>query len=443
MSYRPRLVESGAPISQDDHDVDAFLDAEIRKQQTLQESDGHDEYHSRNRKAYQSHKSSSHKQSSLISSLGGAASRSSLDSRPREKLQTKIVIGGRSRRSPQETQTQYRYELNLPLKEKKSKLKTSIEIHDSQSHDCMDMDFEQNHEYGINQQEHNMNNAHQSHPQHSANNQYNTSFLSYQHTIHDQALDMHHPMYEHHDRHISIQHSSPIQSERMEVDETGAQRLPLIVIDGANIAYAYTQATTPSSHSKNIEPNVLGINVAVQYFVTAGCRVSVVIPSYWLNRNPKYNSNSTIQASDQIAILSSLKEQNMLMCSPPTDDDDSYCIAIARRIDNQFKNRRKVSSLQSYSHNHYSTSSDLTSLGGAYILSNDLYRDAQQRDVSGNLKDWLDGEDDLGVSKRISYSFADLGSIDQFGDVKLDFVPNPRHPLTAMIERIHRSDSFI
>lgn len=259
-------------------------------------------------------------------------------------------------------------------------------------------------------------------------------------------------------------------SERMEIDDTHLQRLPLVVLDGANIAYAYSQATETtstsngsylSSSSKNgLIPNVLGIQIAVSYFLHGGCRVQVVVPVYWMRRKPTSKNNGGISGdnrsssskynssviSSQLDILNRLKEQNILCCSPPTDDDDAYCISIARRIDARFEARKKTSSsLQSYATSHFANfGDDLTSIGGAYILSNDLFRDAKDRDLSGDLTRWLDGDDNDELlhclPRRISYSFANLGSMNKYGDAQLDFVPNPRHPLIAMIERSHRTN---
>lgn len=251
-------------------------------------------------------------------------------------------------------------------------------------------------------------------------------------------------------------------SERMEIDDTHLQRLPLVVLDGANVAYAYSQATETSSSLSNgayisssssggnkngLVPNVLGIQIAVSYFLHGGCRVQVVVPVYWMRRKPGNGSSSHVLGNaSQLDILNRLKEQNILCCSPPTDDDDAYCISIARRIDARFEARKKTSSsLQVYAMSHFSNfDDDLTKIGGAYILSNDLFRDAQDRDLTGDLTRWLDGDEHEGahcsLPRRISYSFADLGSMNQYGDGQLDFVPNPRHPLIAMIERSHRKN---
>jgi len=239
------------------------------------------------------------------------------------------------------------------------------------------------------------------------------------------------------------------QTERMEIDDIHLQRLPIVIMDGANVAYAYAQATgTPSTslnatscNKNSVEPNFLGIEIAVSFFLKAGCRVQVVVPQYFLRRKPRDGNNHSANAlapSPQLDILNKLRDQNILCCSPPTDDDDSYCIAIARRIDAKFCARRKESSLSSYAQTHWSTSNDLTSIGGAFILSNDLFRDAQRREMSGDLTQWLGGEDGMGLPKRVSYSFAELGSINKYGDLQLDFVPNPRHPLVATIDRLNR-----
>lgn len=109
------------------------------------------------------------------------------------------------------------------------------------------------------------------------------------------------------------QNSSSVN--RMEGVETGPQ-LPLVVMDGANIAHAYSQAkaamyeqqysrtlTTSSivaalgsqnGVSDRREPDVEGIKVAVDYFLSGGaqCRVMVVLPSYWLRTKPRSGDNS-------------------------------------------------------------------------------------------------------------------------------------------------------
>merc|ERR1712232_477212 len=112
--------------------------------------------------------------------------------------------------------------------------------------------------------------------------------------------------------------------------------------------------------------------------------------------------------TDQWEVLQHLKKEGKLVMAPPTDDDDAYVLTIAFRE----HNRRK----------HFN--------GGAYCLSNDLYRDAQQRDP--NLADWLSSPPN-GEGGRISYAFVDMGQVDDFGQRLLDIVPNPRHPLVSYV----------
>ena len=263
--------------------------------------------------------------------------------------------------------------------------------------------------------------------------------------------------------------------ERMEVDELHSQRLPMVIIDGANVAYAYAQATGSMNSGTGIgkvEPNVLGIQLACSYFRNAGCRVQVVIPAYWMRKKHNYGHSSPTLEQNEIQILQHLKDQNLLFCSPPTDDDDAYCIAIARRIDARFQNRSQGSSsgtdipISAFSSLQQSTSTftscassssdnlpvdnDLTSIGGGFILSNDLFRDAIARDPSGDLRQWLKGAQSASInankftSRLISYSFGEFGSMNKYGDEQLDFLPNPRHALVALVERSKRShDSYI
>ena len=94
----------------------------------------------------------------------------------------------------------------------------------------------------------------------------------------------------------------------------------------------------------------------------------------------------------------------------------------------------------------------LTEQGGGFVLSNDQFRDAQSRDRTSSapsgLDEWLEGKK-KGSSRlrdrihnipgRISYSFGDVGSMDQYGDPKYDLTPNPRHPLVEEIEQANRA----
>ena len=343
-------------------------------------------------------------------------------------------------------------------------------------------------------------NPHQHHNRHpnESNHQY-ISYSDYNHQNHNI------PSYLNNDHHYHPE----ILEERMEIEDI-LPKPPLIVLDGANIAYAYVQTfqSTPSlssssssfggkrhhhSHSPPLEPNALGIKLAVEYFLHAGCRVQVVIPAYWIRNRQHHSKNLTTSSSSShqqhLQILNQLQEQNILCCSPPTDDDDAYCIAIARREDGRSRLRRKgrhvtsttttstiyhtpevngsamnapsQSSLANQEHGLLNTSSsftDLTIMDGGFIVSNDLYRDAIYRDSTHDLKRWLDGPSSVAslsikkanhskdddhrhwknhvddIPRRISYSFADLGSIDTYGDAILDFVPNPRHALISMID---------
>jgi len=137
----------------------------------------------------------------------------------------------------------------------------------------------------------------------------------------------------------------------------------------------------------------------------------------------------------QIDILQNLEDHNILCCSPPADDDDAYVIAMARREDGRARRKNR----------HYTSSSlsdNISTAGGAFVLSNDFFRDAMARDSSDELKYWLKGSraNDLPYCPpgRISYSFCELGSMNEYGDPQLDFMPNPRHTLIETIEKINR-----
>jgi len=217
---------------------------------------------------------------------------------------------------------------------------------------------------------------------------------------------------------------------RMEIEDIG-NKPPLLILDGANIAYSYAQVAFPNM--KVQIPHVKGIQIAVDYFLKVHYRVQVVIPTSWI-RSKRY----AVLDSSQLDILHQLQTQNLICCTPPTDDDDAYALAMARREDSRARVRK-------FNHSQGGPKGGAYLDGGAFVVSNDLYRDAIERDGNGELKEWLEGIsswnekiDSYGSPGRISYSFCDLGSIDRYGSPQLDFVPNPRHPLIQRIEEFYR-----
>jgi Zc3h12a-like Ribonuclease NYN domain len=201
------------------------------------------------------------------------------------------------------------------------------------------------------------------------------------------------------------------------------QKAPLVVLDGANVAHAYGTALM-GMYSKGrgeAEPNPIGIDVAVQYFCAVGIRVLVVLPQYWFRSKGGWN---TVRAEHE-QVLNSLQERGFIVASPPADDDDAYALTIARR--EEARSLRRI-------HRE----------GPGFVLSNDMFRDAQARDTTQALRHWLNTGRDPNIGPgRISYSFADMGTINDHGERLLDFIPNPRHPLVIWIENMGLQDTSI
>ena len=277
-------------------------------------------------------------------------------------------------------------------------------------------------------------------------------------------------------------------AERMEIEDI-IPRPPLIVLDGANVAYAYGKAKssanfTASDHSggnisayphqgssfgatgRAFQADAEGILIACEYFMKAGCRVQVVLPAPWLQTKSQrryghdgsshYDADepapSTSEMSPQLEILHGLREQGLLCAAPANDDDDSYSIMLARREDARAARRRGGGQTSSKSSNEEKKPKSILEQGGGFVLSNDQFRDAQSRDrissAPSGLDEWLEGtkkgssrlKDRINnIPGRISYSFGDVGSMDQYGDPKYDLVPNPRHPLIEEIEQSNRT----
>eukprot|EP00978_Attheya_sp_CCMP212_P037418 scaffold176028_cov51-Attheya_sp.AAC.2 len=238
-------------------------------------------------------------------------------------------------------------------------------------------------------------------------------------------VEQYQQQHEHYDHGIT---SSMVPVERMEVDDILA-KAPLIVMDGANVAHAYTDAsksmrTTQKGGRKPQTPSVHGIYVALQYFLQGRCRVQVVLPQYWMTQtNP---NRLPIVSPNDLILLQKLDAQGYICKAPPTDDDDAYALIMAMREDARAKTRTGG-----------------PKVGNAHVLSNDLFRDAIKRDDDANpgapeassLRHWLKGG-------RISYAFCDMGSLDSNGDLQLDFLPNPRHTLITQIERDQRTQNL-
>jgi Zc3h12a-like Ribonuclease NYN domain len=229
--------------------------------------------------------------------------------------------------------------------------------------------------------------------------------------------------------------------EQMEGVQDLTEKSPLIVLDGANLSHSYAEAMQGGSLStatSRRRPTLRGIQVARKYFETAHLRVRIVVPANWL----AWAQSSNHEDKHLFATwLDQWRNEGILVVAPPTDDDDAYAITIARR---EHARAMATSSLQGSLH----TASFPWS--GGYVVSNDQFRDAQARDVTGQLKEWLQDDSSMmhggGLQQqsggtfrpgpgRISYAFCDFGVMNDRGERELDIVPNPRHPLVAWVEQ--------
>ena len=118
----------------------------------------------------------------------------------------------------------------------------------------------------------------------------------------------------------------------MEGVEDHSIKPPLIVVDGANVAFAYGKAAAAQQQHANLHnnhhagkpvPDVTGLRVVNQFFGGGGgCRVLVVLTQSWLRQH---------QDPEQRAILQELQTAGQLVTAPSTDDDDAYALQIAQR----------------------------------------------------------------------------------------------------------------
>lgn len=269
--------------------------------------------------------------------------------------------------------------------------------------------------------------------------------------------------------------AAPDSPVRMEGVEDHSVPVPLVVMDGANVAYEYggvartlregidgggsTDHVRGKRGTGAATADARGMLVASEYFVKHGVRVKVVLPASWFRRKPAANdpnrSNARMQTDEQDA-LAELQRRGLLVASPPADDDDAYAIALARR--ESARTVQRCRALHQHHHHLDPSAFPIGRMGGAFVLSNDLFRDAQDRDPT--LRSWLtvgegsriggpiDGTHSSlshtsstsgSCPGRISYTFVDVGTMDDHGDPQLDFLPNPRHPLISWLEERLRS----
>jgi hypothetical protein len=104
----------------------------------------------------------------------------------------------------------------------------------------------------------------------------------------DVTHSQHHRHQHHHVASHAITHHEYETVERMQGVEQEGPKGPLVVMDGANIAYAYADALSGFNQSGHAEPDARGIQVAAQYFLSMDdIRVLVVIPAPWFRTKPR------------------------------------------------------------------------------------------------------------------------------------------------------------
>ena len=239
---------------------------------------------------------------------------------------------------------------------------------------------------------------------------------------------------------------------------------PLVVLDGANIAYNYSESLHPILQSERRQPDPKGITLAIDYFLKQNCRVQAVVPISWYQLKPRptdtyHLKNRSRMESDakmvteEVEELRTLRQRGFLVACPPGDDDDAYVMALARREDDRRLSEQRESMQQQHDDSmgmdedtDTSSSRHLPpSVLGGYVVSNDMFHDAVRRDERKqqsvhhqhplnvrpiSLKSWL-------KKNRISFSFANVGT-EVDGEIRLDFLPNPRNELIEAIEESNR-----
>ena len=248
------------------------------------------------------------------------------------------------------------------------------------------------------------------------------------------------------------QQARHVQSPPQLINQVSDSSAPLVVLDGANVAYDFAETMKPSLQKR--EPDPKGIRLAIDYFLKNNCRVVAVVPRSWYQLKPRPGDHYHLKnrgsaesdakmLTEEVEELRLLRSQGLLVACPPGDDDDAYAIGLARRetdraLEQQLHEDHDDESM-SMDDDNFTVSLPSTVFGG-YVVSNDFYNDAIRRDDmskqhqneslalaarASTLKKWL------GLH-RISYSFANVGG------KELEFVPNPRNVLIEAIDACRR-----
>ena len=433
MSRRPRLVHEGLPIiNSDEHVHSGDINASSRNGTSLGTKNDYGAP-----QTTQSIRS--------LASIASAAKNTSTTSKkkPHYKLQTRLVVGEDSHNNDE------------------MEMMDADEDEHNHSHNSHQQHYDDSTSkyYGsqdnVNYGNHNMQQQHRSYqtqqqngqPSNMYNNDYNSSATT-------------EPL---------VDPNPPIPIYQMPSPSTS----PLVVLDGANIAYNYAESLHPvlSSHRKR-EPDPKGISIAIEYFLKQSCRVQAVVPISWYQLKPRpadtYHLHNRSRGdsdakmiTDEVEELRNLLHRGFLVPCPPGDDDDAYVLALARREEDRRLLEEKNSMplvddlmnmdddeehVSSHDDNLISPEQLPKSVLGGYVVSNDMFIDAIKRDQRKqkhhthhhhplnarpiSLRSWL-------KKNRISFTFANVGSaID--GQITLDFIPNPRNELIEAIDACNR-----
>lgn len=231
---------------------------------------------------------------------------------------------------------------------------------------------------------------------------------------------------------------------------------PLVVLDAANIAYNYAESLRPclrGGSERRLQPDPRGIRLAIDHFVRSGCRVQAVVPTSWYRLKPRpadrhhlRNGDDARMVTEEVEELRDLRRRGFLTACPPGDDDDAYAMALARREDDRRAVERRRGMPPEDEPMVMEEDDDRHGLPkavlGGWVVSNDFFQDAVGRDGKKHqhyplnarpvsLKSWL-------ARKRISYSFANVGTSGVDGEIRLEFLPNPRNDLIEAIDACNR-----
>ena len=288
MSGRPRLVHEGSPIIED---RGSAFPSSTDHASTSQSHGGGQSSHAHHH-ATQHH----HIVGSNLASLASATKNTTTKTATSKpyKLQTRLVVGYEAKSDPINSDDDLELDVSMDMDEDGHDHTINHNQQEgSNTNDTFEADYSTSRYYGSHG--HVYHGHPTQHPQQSV--EHNMAFgISAQHVNcqshqHNNGHTVNNGFYNNNgesfgsanESHHSIPVNPPPPPQKSQIYQMPPpSKSPLVVLDGANIAYNYSESLNPvQGSSQRRQPNPKGIRLAIEYFLQNNCRVQAVVPISW------------------------------------------------------------------------------------------------------------------------------------------------------------------